>query len=128
MLLGGSACDGGSSVPRGGAPDCSLPAPVSNIPFDLAALGLERWGTVTKAEARAGFLGAEAVSEQEVVELYPDIVRRLSGPYTFLGGENEGFEAELSFADRKGRVLSFTLTEVECDRVLFRVLIEKQAS
>lgn len=128
MALGGSACGGTSLSPATDGPDCSVPSEARRIPPDLAALELGRWGTVTKAEARAGFLGAEVVSEQEVVEIYPDLVRRLSGPYTFLGGENEGFEAELSFTDRKGRVLSFTLTEIACDRVLFRVLVEKSAA
>jgi hypothetical protein len=125
MAVFGAACSGGRSKSAEGTPDCSPPVAVTQIPTEIASLGLERWGIVTKAESRAGFLGAEAVSEQEVVEIYPDAVRRLSGSYTFLGGENEGFEAELSFADRKGRVASFTLTEVECDRVLIQVLFEK---
>ncbi len=128
MLFGGVACGDRTGDAGGATPDCSPPAEVTQVAPDIDALQLERWGIITKADTRAGFLGAEAVSEEEVVEIYPDMVRRLSGAYTFLGGENEGFEAELSFADRKGRVVSFTLREVPCDRVLIRVLIEKRGT
>lgn len=128
MLAGGAACSGGSEGAGQPAPDCTPTVGATKIAPDIEALGLERWGTITKSEARAGFLGAAAVSEQEVVEIYPDMVRRLGTTYTFLGGENEGFEAELSFADHEDRVVSFTLTEVACDRVLIRVLIEKSAA
>lgn len=123
-----ASCGGGASNSPRETADCSPPEAITQVPTEIAPLGLDRWGVVTKADSRAGFLGAEALSEEEVVEIYPDMVRRLSGPYTFLGGENEGFEAELSFADRKGRVASFTLTEVPCDRVLIRVLFEKSAA
>lgn len=125
MLAGGIACGGGSEVTDRPTADCTPLVPAASVAPGIEALALQRWGTITVADARAGFLGAEVVSEQEVVEIYPDLIRRLGSDYTFLGGENEGFEAELSFADRKERVLSFTLREIVCDRVLIRVLIEK---
>jgi hypothetical protein len=93
----------------------------------LESLGLQRWGTVTEEERRAGFIGAEATSELKIVELYPDIVRRLSEDgYTLLGGDNEGFEAEISFKDRKDRHISFSLRQHACDaeRVVMQVLVQ----
>ncbi|MBA2724862.1 MAG: hypothetical protein H0U53_02635 [Actinobacteria bacterium] len=128
MLAGGAACSGGSEEAGAPVPDCTHAVRATRIPPDIEALALERWGTITKSEARAGFLGAVAVSEQQVVEIYPDMVRRLGASYTFLGGDNEGFEAELSFADSEDRVVSFTLTEVACDKVLIRALFEKRAA
>ena len=44
-------------------------------------------------------MGAEAISEIQIVELFPQMVRDLSDAgYVYLGGENEGFEAELAFS------------------------------
>lgn len=93
----------------------------------LKPLRLDRWGTVVKEERRAGFIGAEVLSEKKIVELYPDIVRSLSaGGYTLLGGDNEGFEAEISFTDPKKRHVSFSLRQHSCSAqlVVMRVLVQ----
>ena len=93
----------------------------------LERLGLERWGTVTEEERRAGFIGAEAISEREIVDLYPEIVEVLEDEgYVFLGGDNEGFEAEISFKDHKARHISFALRQHPCssERVVLQVLVQ----
>ena len=102
------------------------------MPLEISAaalkpLELERWGTVIEEERRAGFIGAEVLSEQLIVELYPDIVRSLSeSGYTLLGGDNEGFEAEISFTDPKNRHVSFSLRQHSCSAqlVVMQVLVQ----
>ena len=81
-------------------------------------------------EERGGFVGAEALSQTLIVELYPDIVRTLTeNGYTLLGGDNEGFEAEISFIDRKEHNVNFTLRQTECEgEVSVFVLIEDRGS
>ena len=93
----------------------------------LERLSLERWGTVTEEERRAGFIGAEAISERAIVDLYPDIVQSLEDEgYVFLGGDNEGFEAEISFKDKGDRHISFALRQHPCaaDRIVMQVLVQ----
>lgn len=93
----------------------------------LEALRLDRWGSVIEEERRGGFIGAEAITERSIPELYPEIVDALSTEgYTFLGGDNEGFEAEISFKDRKDRHISFALRQHPCspNRVVMQVLVQ----
>lgn len=87
---------------------------------------MDEWGTITRVNRQQGFLGAKAVGDLQIVELYPEMVRRLMAEdYSFLGGENEGFEAELVFSRPRGQLVSFTLRE-GCDgHVEIRTLIEK---
>ena len=109
------------------APPCPTFAEIEVSAPVLKALQLQRWGVVLEEERRGGFVGAEAVSERSIPELYPDIVRSLQQDgYTFLGGDNEGFEAEISFKDEKGRHISFSLRQHPCDprKVLMQVLVQ----
>lgn len=80
-----------------------------------------------KVEERAGFVGAEAVTDTLIVELYPEIVRTLTGRgFTLLGGDNEGFEAEISFEGDKQGYVNIILRQGSCEgEVRIRVLIEK---
>lgn len=65
------------------------------------------------------------ISETQIVELYPEIVRTLTGSgYTLLGGENEGFEAEMTFSNPKERLTTLTLREGPCDEVIVRALVK----
>ena len=81
-------------------------------------------------QTKRGFVGAQAISELQIVELYPQMVRDLGeAGYVYLGGENEGFEAELAFSSPKETFVSFALRETDCDEhILIRVLIEKGSS
>ena len=120
------ACGGAGTEEPAAAPCPKVVAIKVSTPV-LDALGLERWGIVTEEERRAGFIGAEAISEDEIVDLYPDIVSALEEDgYVFLGGDNEGFEAEISFKDEKSRHISFSLRQHACDteRVVMQVLVQ----
>lgn len=122
VLLG--ACGGSSNDAASTSSPCPSPTEVS---ADLPGrVPLEEWGTIVKVEERAGFVGAEAVTDTLIVELYPEIVRTLTEDgYTLLGGDNEGFEAEISFNDPRGNYLNFLLRQGNCkDEVRVRVLIE----
>lgn len=120
------ACGQGDKT--GATPDpCASTAPVA-VPADLPrSLPLEKWGTVVEFERRAGFVGAEAISHTLIVELYPDMVRTLTGNgYTLLGGDNEGFEAEITFTGPTREHVGVTMREGPCtDEVRIRVLIEE---
>ena len=130
LLALGSACGGneGDANPAG-SEACVAPTPAS----DTSAIGklpLDLWGTVMLVQTKRGFVGAQAISEMQIVELYPQIVRDLGeAGYVSLGGENEGFEAELAFSAPNGTFVSFALRETDCDeQILIRVLIEKGPS
>lgn len=129
-LLAFGACGGGEKdAGSARAEACVAPTPVA----DTSAIGklpLDRWGTITLVQTKRGFVGAQAISEIQIVELYPRIVRDLGDAgYVSLGGENEGFEAELAFSAPNETFVSFALRETECDeQILIRVLIEKGPS
>lgn len=83
---------------------------------------------MTRLEGRAEFVGAEVISTTQIVELYPDIVRTLTERgYVLLGGDNEGFEAEISFTDPRDNYVNLILREGCEEQVRIRVLIERKA-
>ena len=130
LLAFGSACGGGDDDPGPTkAEACVAPTPVA----DTSAIGklpLDLWGTVTLVQTKRGFVGAQVISELQIVELYPQMVRDLGDAgYVYLGGENEGFEAELAFSSPNETFVSFALRETDCDKhIRIRVLIEKGSS
>ena len=99
LVACGGDGDGKSSDPQA----CSTePVPSGELPEMPKNLSLEKYGTIVQASTRAGYVGAKAISETTVVELYPQLNRDiLDGGYEIISGENEGFEAEVFF--RKGR-------------------------
>jgi hypothetical protein len=124
------ACGGdGGDDRRTQAEVCVAPTPVADT-SKLGDLPLDSWGTVTLIETRRGFVGAQAISETQIVELFPQVVRELGdADYVYLGGENEGFEAELAFSTPDETFVSFALRETDCkEQILIRVLIEKGRS
>lgn len=125
--LAAAAC-AGPSDPESRSRPCPTPVAVPDTSLLPKQVPLEEWGVVTELSRRAGFLGAEAVTETEIVVLYPEIVRTMTdNGYVQLGGDNEGFEAELTFADRSQRLTTFTLREGRCDLVILRTLIQMKA-
>jgi hypothetical protein len=130
LLALGPACGGGEGdAGPTQAEACAAPTPAS----DTSAIGklpLDLWGTITLVQTKRGFVGAQAISEIQIVELYPQIVRDLGeAGYVSLGGENEGFEAELAFSAPNETFVSFALRETGCEeQILIRVLIEKGPS
>jgi hypothetical protein len=84
---------------------------LDNLPEDLP---LDKWGTVTEVSIRAGYVGAEAITDTQIVELYPVLSRHLmSHGFVTVSGENEGFEAEIFFQKSKAPG-SFLLREGPC--------------
>jgi hypothetical protein len=119
-----AACGGGGRD-AAGPRACPTPVAAADTGSLPKRVPLERWGTITEVSERGGFVGAEAIGEGKIVELYPEMVRTMTGNgYSFLGGDNEGFEAELSFADGRRRLTTFTLRTDRCDRVIVRTLVE----
>lgn len=123
VLLSSVACSG-SSVPEARPTACASPVGVSTESLPNS-LNLGSFGVVTKVEERAGFAGAEVITEESVIELYPRIVRELGERgYTFVGGDNEGFEAEMAFLDRSERNVSFSIRQGCGEQILVRVLVQ----
>ena len=127
VLVAFGSCGGSDEGPGPTqAQACVAPTPVADT-SSIGELPLESWGTVTLVQKKRGFVGAQAISEIQIVELYPQIVRDLGDAgYVSLGGENEGFEAELAFSAPNETFVSFALRETDCEeQILIRVLIEK---
>lgn len=124
MIASAPAC-GGSSGPEAAPTPCSSPIPVATDRLPRR-LQLESFGVVTKVESRAGYTGAEFVTEESVIELYPRLVRELGERgYTFVGGDNEGFEAELAFLDHRLRNVSFSVRQGCGKQNIGRVLMQE---
>lgn len=118
----------GGSAERPAAAPCPAPTPATGSIRLPGGFPAGKWGTVTQLEERAGFTGAEVISTTQIVELYPDIVRTLTERgYVLLGGDNEGFEAEISFTDPKDNYVNLILRQGCDDQVKIRILIEKEA-
>lgn len=98
-VLGACGGDGGGTStadPKVCATD--NPVPESELEGMPEGLPLDEWGTIVRVDKSRGFIGAKAISEIEIVELYPEITRAIAtGGYKQISGENEGFEAEVFF-------------------------------
>jgi hypothetical protein len=122
VILG--AC--GNGQPATAPTPCASPQAISDtsaIPRDIP---VSDWGTVTKIEEKKEFLVVQAVSDQSVVELHPQIARSLlDSGYEIVGADNEGFESEIFFAPGKGTSGLFRLREGPCkDQLTVTLLIE----
>jgi hypothetical protein len=126
LLLLAFAVACGNGQPTAEPTPCSTPQPVSDtsaIPRDIP---VSDWGTVTKIDEKKEFLVVQAVSDQSVVELHPQIARSLlDSGYEIVGADNEGFESEIFFAPGRGTSGLFRLREGPCeDLVTVTLLIE----
>ena len=117
-VSGLSACSGGDAGGKTAATDPQDCQPKAYSGSRLKTLPpklpFDEWGTIIKVTERAGFVGAEVISELTIIELYPEISRAVrDGGYETVSGENEGFEAELFF--QKGpNTGTFLLREGPC--------------
>lgn len=107
----GSADGSAAENPQNCDPKAYTGAKLKTLPKKLP---FDEWGTIIKVTEKAGFVGAEVISEVQIVELYPEISRAVrDGGYETVSGENEGFEAELFF--QKGpNTGTFLLREGPC--------------
>ena len=96
----GSDADGGSDQAPQDPQACATDQPITGAGLDDLPenLPLDEWGAVVEVSKRRGYVGAQAISDLTVIELYPEISRAVrAGGYVTISGENEGFEAELFF-------------------------------
>lgn len=125
-LLGPLAACGGSgaSAPR----VCPLPEQVEDLSLLPRDIPLDEWGVVDQIEVEGGFLGARAVTETSIVELYPVLARAtVEAGYVILSGDNEGFEAEIFFEGDGATTGTYRLREGPCqDQVTIKLLYEAQ--
>ena len=109
-------CGGGSGGGSAGPTPCALPdagGDPSLLPQELA---LAEYGVVAESGIKRGFLSARIVSETAIVELYPPIARALlDNGYEILSGDNEGFEAEIFFKQKKGVTGNLYMREGPCE-------------
>ncbi len=103
---------------------CELPHPVDDLSLLPRDVPLDDWGIVDQLEVKEGFLAARAVTETQIVELYPVIARAtVEEGYTILSGDNEGFEAEIFFKRGKATTGNYFLREGPCEgQVTIRLL------
>lgn len=99
-----AACGSDANGTDNGRPQdpqaCATDEPITGRALDDLPenLPLDEWGAVVEVSKRRGYVGAQAISDLTVVELYPEISRAVrDGGYLTISGENEGFEAELFF-------------------------------
>ena len=120
-VLGVGACAGAEEeTPRA----CPAPSPAGELRLLPADIPLDEWGVVDQLEVTDGFLAVRAISETQIVELYPVIARAtVDAGYEILSGDNEGFEAEIFFVRGERTTGNYILREGPCaDQVTIRLL------
>jgi hypothetical protein len=111
LLLASCGGDGSSATPVG---PCETPPPVTDTKGLPGDLDLERFGTIVQLSADDGFVGARAITDQRIIELYPPLARAvLDAGYDIFSSENEGFEAEIFFRRRNVQAV-YRLREGPC--------------
>lgn len=124
VLFAGVAC--GGAEPRAAPTLCPRAAalePPSTLP---RVLDQTSHGDVVEVGRRRGFTAVKLISDETVVELYPQLARGLvEGGHEIVSGDNEGFEAEIFFALRDGRAGRYLLREGPCrGEVTLHILYE----
>ena len=124
LLMGCGGGDGGASA---GPTPCPLPAAGGNERLLPEGLDLTEYGVLTEAELKRGFVIARAVSETQIVELYPPIARALvDNGFIILSGDNEGFEAEIFFTRGRNETGNLYMREGPCtDQVTLKLSVAR---
>ena len=75
-------------------------------------------------EVAGGYLNARVISEQLIIEIDPDLQRRIiEAGYSVLAHDNEGFEAEIFFGRGEGTTGTIQMREGPCkDQVTIDLL------
>jgi hypothetical protein len=109
-----AGCGGGPEVGKAGT--CADPVAVDGKQLTTLPIDLSRAGTVTKVTSGNGKVGATAVSEAAVDDVYKNLRGMLgSAGFRVTAGETEGFEAEIYYARGKDRAGSFKLVQGPCE-------------
>jgi hypothetical protein len=103
---------GGSQAPAQSCPD---PTPGGDPKAQPEGIALQDFGTMTETAHRGDFVSAAVISERSVDQLYDPLRDHVKdGGYSILNTENEHFEAEIFFADERGKVALLQLREGPC--------------
>lgn len=115
---------GSGDEPAAAPTPCPTPVPIADSRLLPEDVPLAEHGIVTEIEVEGGYVGATAVSEMQVVELYPPLARALlDGGYDIVSSDNEGFEAEIFFARGEDVTGAYRLREGPCpDQVTIKLL------
>lgn len=118
----------GGDEPRARPTPCprrTVVEPPEGLP---AVIDQTRRGDVVEVGRRRGFSAVTVVTQETVVELYPQLARGLlDGGHEIVSGDNEGFEAEIFFRLRDGRDGRYVLREGPCrDDVTVHILYEER--
>lgn len=121
-----SAC--GRAEPRAQPTPCPRETAVAAPDGVPGVLDQTHRGDVVDVGRRRGFAAVTVITRESVVELYPQLARGLlEGGHEILSGDNEGFEAEIFFALRDGRVGRYVLREGPCKGdVTLHILYEEK--
>ena len=126
-LLGGCSED---STPTGNEGECAAPTPASSTAALPDTLDFEPLGTVTRVASDRGLVTVRAVTEGTLEELDRSFSVALEAAgYTIVGSENEVIEADIYFADPKGRIggVKFVTTDCGADQVIVRLFIDAKS-
>jgi hypothetical protein len=125
LLLSGC----GGDEPRAEATSCPRAASVAPPKTIPNVLDQTARGDVVQVGRRRGFTAVKLITEETVVELYPQLARGLiEGGHEIVSGDNEGFEAEIFFALRDGRAGRYVLREGPCpEDVTVHILYEEKS-
>lgn len=93
----------------------------SLLPRDVP---LSDYGEVVSVSVDGGYLNARVISDQLIVEIDPDLQRRIvDAGYSVLAHDNEGFEAEIYFGRGRGTTGTIQMREGPCeDQVTINLL------
>lgn len=121
-----AACGGGEAAAPTATPCPQQPAVAAPQSLPRVLDQTER-GRVVDVGRRRGFSAVTVVTDESVVELYPQLARGLvEGGHEILAGDNEGFEAEIFFGLRDGSTGRYVLREGPCrDQVTLHILYEE---
>jgi hypothetical protein len=109
-----AACSG-SGEPAADVP-CVEPTTVadtSRLPRDVP---ISDYGDLVSVEVEGGFLNARVISDQLIIEIDPDLQRRIiDAGYSVLAHDNEGFEAEIFFGRGGDTTGTIQMREGPCE-------------
>jgi hypothetical protein len=109
-----AGCGGGPEVGKAGT--CTGPVAVDGKQLTALPIDLSRAGTVTKVTSGGEKVGATAISESAVDDVYKKLRGMLgSAGFRVTAGETEGFEAEIYYAKGKDRAGSLKLVQGPCE-------------
>lgn len=111
LVVGLASCGSSSPAPAAACPD---PTPVAR-PDLPKGIVLGDIATIVSVQHEPRFVGAKAVTQRSIVEVYPELARSVvDGGFKILNGDNEGFEAEIFFARGRDITGTYLMRRSDC--------------